>query len=703
MANSIVQKGGAFAGVNKRELVMPIGLVAILALMIVPLPPVILDALLAINITLALMVLLTAIQVRQPLDFSVFPSLLLVTTLFRLSLNVSTTRLILLDGDAGTNGAGQIIETFGLFVVGGSYVVGIVVFLILTLINFIVITRGSGRIAEVSARFTLDALPGKQMSIDSDLASGLITQSEAKRRRKELAQETDFYGAMDGSSKFVRGDAIAGLIITGINILGGLIIGVVELDMTVGVAAETYTVLTIGDGLVSQIPSLLVSTAAGVVVTRASDDGDLGGQFKKQLFMKPSVLVASSVIVLGFIAVPGMPVVSFLLIAAALMYAARKAIEAAKEEPTEVVEEGVNPEESSEEEQLLDLLPVQPLQLEVGYALIPMADAKEGGEIVKRVAGLRKNIARELGVVMPVMHLKDNLELDSGEYRLMIHGVEIVRGSVMPDRILAMDPGDVREIISGIETIEPAFGLPALWIREGEKTQAELAGYTVVQPAAVIVTHISEAIQREAHQLLGRDELQDLLEVIAMRSPKVVDELVPNVLTHAEILGVLRGLLRERVSIRDLRTILETLSEACRLSKSTNFLTERVRERLGSAIVQSVIGSDNKLHAAIFDAASENALRQVLIRQENDVAIAPDLGMAQNLLAQFQKAVQVLHERGYDASVVVPTDLRYALWRFASRFVPQVHFIGQNELPSRVELNTEITMSLHNVSRPRVS
>ncbi len=700
----MVQKGGFLTGVNKRELVMPIGLVAILGLMILPLPPLLLDSLLAVNITLALMVLLTAIQVRQPLDFSVFPSLLLVTTLFRLSLNVSTTRLILLEGDSGTDGAGQIIETFGLFVVGGSYVVGIVVFLILTLINFIVITRGSGRIAEVSARFTLDALPGKQMSIDSDLASGLITQPEAKKRRKELAQETDFYGAMDGSSKFVRGDAIAGLIITAINIIGGLIIGVVELDMTVGAAAETYTVLTIGDGLVSQIPSLLVSTAAGVVVTRASDDGDLGGQFKKQLFMKPSVLIACAVILIGFMAVPGMPILSFALIAGALVYAARKAVDAAAESPTELAEEeGGEAQEATEEEKLLDMLPVQPLQLEVGYALIPMADAKEGGEIVKRVAGLRKNIARELGVVMPVMHLKDNLELDSGEYRLMIHGVEIVRGSVMPDRVLAMDPGDVREAISGIETIEPAFGLPALWIREGDKTQAELAGYTVVQPAAVIVTHISEAIQREAHQLLGRDELQDLLEVIAMRSPKVVDELVPNVLTHAEILAVLRGLLRERVSVRDLRTILETLSEASRLSKSTQFLTERVRERLGSAIVQSVMGGDNKLHAAIFDAVSENALRQVVIRQENDVAIAPDLTMAQNLLAQLQQAVQVLHERGFDATVVVPTDLRYALWRFASRFVPQVHFIGQNELPSRVELNTELTMSLNNVSRPRAS
>ena len=703
MPNTLAQKGGLFAGVNRRNLVMPIGLVAVLGLMILPLPPIILDSLLALNITLALMVLLTAIQVRQPLDFSVFPSLLLVTTLFRLSLNVSTTRLILLEGNSGTDGAGQIIETFGLFVVGGSYVVGIVVFLILTLINFIVITRGSGRIAEVSARFTLDALPGKQMSIDSDLASGLITQPEAKQRRRELALETDFYGAMDGSSKFVRGDAIAGLIITAINIIGGLIIGVVELNMTVGDAAETYTVLTIGDGLVSQIPSLLVSTAAGVVVTRASDDGDLGGQFKKQLFMKPSVLVACALILFGFIAVPGMPVFSFVAIALALLFAARNASRAeSRESTTETVLEPDAPE-ATEEEKLLDMLPVQPLQLEVGYALIPMADAKEGGEIVKRVTGLRKNIARELGIVMPVMHLKDNLELEAGEYRLMIHGVEIVRGSVMPDRILAMDPGDVREKVTGIETVEPAFGLPALWIREADKTRAELAGYTVVQPAAVIVTHISEAIQREAHQLLGRDELQDLLEVIAMRSPKVVDELVPNVLTHAEILAVLRGLLRERVSVRDLRTILETLAEAARMSKSTQFLTERVRERLGSAIVQSVLAADNKLHAAIFDAVSENALRQVLIRQENDVAIAPDLGMAQNLLAQLQQAVQVLHERGFDAAVVVPTDLRYALWRFASRFVPQVHFIGQNELPSRVELNTELTMSLNNMSRQRAS
>lgn len=693
---------GLFAGVTGQSLIMPMGLVCILGLMILPVPPILLDTLLAANITISLIVLLTAIQVRTSLDFSVFPSLLLITTLFRLALNVSTTRLILLKGGDGTDGAGQIIETFGLFVVGGSYVVGIVVFLILTLINFMVITRGSGRIAEVSARFTLDALPGKQMSIDSDLASGLITQDKAKRRRVELSLETDFYGAMDGSSKFVRGDAVAGLIITAINIIGGLIIGVTELNMTVGDAAQTYTVLTIGDGLVSQIPALLISTAAGVVVTRSNDEGDLGGQVKRQLFSSPIVLVATSLSLGGFILMPGMPTFSFALLGGILLYAAKRSYEKPPVKDEDELEEARR-EDATEDEQILDLLPVQPLQLEVGYGLIPMADVNDDGAIVKRVSGLRKNIARDLGVVMPAMHLRDNLELDSGEYRLLIHGVEVVRGSVMPDRILAMDPGDVRQKIDGVSTIEPAFGLPALWIREGQKTQAELSGYTVVQPAAVIVTHISEAIQREAHQLIGRDELQELIEVVAMRSPKVVDELLPNVLTHAEVLAVLRTMLKERVSIRDLRTILETLSEASRISKSTQFLSERVRQRLGSSIVQGVMGPDNKLHAAIFDAASENSIRTVLIRQENDVAIAPDLSMAQHLLAQFQKAVQVMHERGHDAVVVVPTDLRYALWRFASRFVPQIHFIGQNELPSRVELTTELTMTLHPVAKARAS
>jgi flagellar biosynthesis protein FlhA len=702
MAAPTTIQSGFFAGVRQRDLIVPVGLVGILGLMIVPLPTLALDGLLAINITLSLVVLLTAVQIRRAMDFSVFPTLLLITTLFRLALNVSTTRLILLHGSEGTGGAGEIIETFGVFVVGGSYVVGIVIFLILTLINFVVITRGSGRIAEVSARFTLDALPGKQMSIDSDLASGLITQPEAKARRQDLANEADFYGAMDGSSKFVRGDAIAGLVITAINIIGGLIIGVAQNDMSVGDAATTYTILTIGDGLVAQIPALLVSTAAGVVVTRTDEAADLGGQISFQLFSNPKVLVASAVGVGGLMMVPGMPVIGFGILMGSLLYRAKKAAEEPPQKqgelgPIQSVEEPGDRRED-EEGEIFDLLPVQALQLEVGYGLIPLVDAKESGEIIKRVTGLRKNMARDLGLVLPPLHLKDNLELDPGEYRLMIHGVEIVRGSVMPDRLLAMDPGDVRDKIDGIETVEPAFGLPAIWIRQGQRSEADLAGYTVVQPAAVVVTHISEAIQSEAHQLIGREALQDLLDVVAHRSPKVVDELIPNVLSHAEILAVLRNLLKERVSIRDLRTILETLAEASRHSKTTYFLAESVRERLGPAVVQSLCDQHQRLHAAIFDAASENALRSVTLRQENDVSLAPDLAMAQRLLEQLQEAVTRLHEKGHEAVIVTPADLRYALWKFASRFVPQLQVIGQNELPARIELITEMSMNVPSVA-----
>ncbi len=685
----------------RTDLAMPLTMVGILGLMIVPLPTTILDLLLAVNITVAVVVLLTAIQVRRPLDFSVFPSLLLVTTLFRLSLNVSTTRLILLDGADGTEAAGDIVATFGAFVVGGSYVVGIVVFLILTLINFIVITRGSGRIAEVSARFTLDALPGKQMSIDSDLAAGLITQDQARKRRRELSQETDFYGAMDGASRFVRGDAIAGLVITAINIIGGLIIGTLQMDMSLGDAAQTYTVLTIGDGLVSQIPALLISTSAGVAVTRAADDSDLGAQLVRQLLNNPRVMTAGAIILVGLSLVPGMPTVIFLALAALLAYLARRgaAAEAADgtatpgaTSPPGGTPKGPSPED--EQARVERLLPVETLELEVGYGLLPLVDTREGGEVVKRINRLRENFARDLGLVLPPVHVRDNLELAPGEYRLLIHGVEQARGSVMPERLMAMDPGDVRQPVDGVETVEPAFGLPALWIRSGDKGRAELAGYTVVEPAAVIITHISEVLQRDADQLIGREEMQQLLDVTARRRPRVVDELIPTVLNHAEVLAVLRALLRERVSIRDLATILETLAEAARYGKSVPFLVDQVRRRLGPAIVQSMLGPDGKLHAAILDAATEDALRPFVMRNEADVNLAPDLPTAQAFLTQLQAAVRRLHDLGYSAVFIVPADLRFPIWRFASRFAHQAHIVAQSELPPRVDVVTEATVSL---------
>ncbi len=699
------------AGVNRRDLILPMGLVSIIGLMILPLPPVLLDLLLAANITLALVMLLTSVNVRRTLDFSVFPSLLLVTTLFRLALNISTTRLILLGGHEGTDAAGSIVQTFGDFVVGGSYIVGAVVFLILTLINFIVITKGSGRVAEVSARFTLDALPGKQMSIDSDLAAGLITQDQARTRRSELAQETDFHGAMDGSSKFVRGDAIAGLVITAINIIGGLIIGTLQQDMAVGDAVQAYTILTIGDGLVSQIPALLVSTAAGLVVTRTTSDGnDLGVQLAGQLFGSPKVMTATSLVLFGLMLVPGMPTVAFLVIIAGLLFGARRlpAILPGGGTPREGGRAGPDARppgapdagpgtQPDQKARLMDVLPVQTLELEVGYGLIPLVSGGENdakGDLVDRVAALRQNFARDMGIILPPIHLKDNLELAPGAYRLLIRGVADIDGEVMPDRLMAMDPGDVRETVDGVETTEPAFGLPALWIRSAHRTRAELAGYTVVAPAAVIITHVSEALVREAHQLIGREELQALLDIVSDHSPRVVDELIPTVLSHVEVLAVLRMLLREQVSVRDLRTILESLSENARQSKATHFLAEQVRQRLGPRIAQSLMGPDGKLHAAIFDAPSEDALRSVTMRHDGDVALAPDLGMAREVLEQLKVASDTLHDLGYPALIVAPSDLRYPLVKFATRFLPQVRFMSQSELPPRVELITHRTLGL---------
>ena len=696
---------------RRRDLLMPVVLVGILALMILPLPTFALDALLAVNIALSMILLLTAIQVRRTLDFSVFPSLLLVVTLFRLALNVSTTRLILLNGGEGTGAAGDIIETFGQFVVGGNIVIGVVVFLILTIINFVVITKGSGRIAEVSARFALDALPGKQMGIDAEVSAGLITQDQARKRRTDLARETEFYGAMDGGSKFVRGDAIAGLIITGINILGGLIIGVAQLDMAFGEAAQTFTVLTIGDGLVSQIPSLLVSTSAGIVVSRAADDRDLGAQVVAQVFRNPRVLASAALILGGVALVPGMPLIPFLFIVGGLLWMARQGGAVAGSDPSAPGAAGARPGRRpdggpgdggsgaagpgpGQSDEIAAILPVESLELEVGYQLVPLVDTREDGEIAKRVTGLRRQFARELGIILPPVHLKDNLELGPGEYRLLVHGVEVARGSVMPDRLMAMDPGDIRTRVEGIDTIEPAFGLPAVWIRRGDKAKAELSGYTVVDPAVVIVTHVSEILHREAGRLIDRDGLQQLLDVVASRSPRVVEELLPNVMTYAEVLSVLRALLAERVSIRNLKVVLEALSEAARHGKALPYLVDQVRLRLGPAIAQGLMGPDGKLHVSMLDVATEDALRAVVVRNETDVRIAPDMALAQRLLTQLKRASDLLNARGHSGVVLAPEDLRYPLWRFTHRFLPQMAVVGQGELPPHIEVIAVYTVTL---------
>lgn len=676
------------------EMGMPIAIIGILSLMILPLPPILLDILIAINITTAILMVMTSIQVKDALEFSVFPSLLLMTTLFRLALNVASTRLILLDGGSGAEAAGEIIETFGVFIIGGNYAVGIVVFLILTLINFIVITKGAGRIAEVTARFTLDSLPGKQMSIDSDLASGLIDQEEAKKRRSNLTRETDFYGAMDGASKFVRGDAIAGLVITAINLIGGLFVGMVQLDLTFGDAASAYTLLTIGDALVSQVPALLISTASGMVITRVSDERELGAQVGGQMLTNPRVLVASAGIVGALALVPNMPLTPFALIIGGLAFAARSKPTSEDGKKDQKTKAKKAKKELSEDEQLQQMLPVEMLELEVGYALVKLVDNREGGEIVKRISGLRRNFAKDMGIILPPVHVRDNLELKPGEYRLLIQGVEMARGVVMPDRLMAMDPGDAREQIEGIKTTEPAFGLPALWIRSGQKTKAEVAGYTVVEPATVVVTHISDVLGREAYQLVDRDGLQRLLEVVAVRSPKIVEELIPGILSHAEVLGVIRGLLKEGVAVRDMRAILEALTEAAPRSKNLPYLIDRVRMRLGGSIVQSLIAPDGKLYVGIFDSQSEDSLRAFVTRSETEVALAPDLTTAQNLVTQLQRVLQTHQGEGRPPVIIVPPDLRYAIQHFAIRFVSGLFVVSQREIPPRIDVTSNIPLTL---------
>jgi len=676
----------------KRDAVVPLLVVGVLGLMILPVPSSVLDLLLAVNITIALAVMLSAMHIKKPLDFSVFPSLLLITTLFRLGLNVSSTRLILLSGGDGTAAAGKVIQTFGNFVVGGNYIVGLVIFLILIIINFVVITKGSGRIAEVGARFTLDALPGKQMSIDSDLAAGIMNQEQAKARREELSREADFYGAMDGANKFVRGDAIAGLIITGINIVGGLVIGTAQAGLSMGEAAELYTILTIGDGLVSQIPSLIIATAAGLVVTRSTDGRTLGNQVLSETMTNPRVLSSASAVVGSMALLPGLPAIPFLGLAGGLWWVKRNLPDEGAQ--TAAADATAAPDKPTEEEEIQDMLIVEPLQLELGFSLVPLVSRERGGELLDRIVGLRKRFAKELGIVIPPVNLRDSLDIGGGEYRVLVHGVTVASGTLMTDRVLAMDPGNAAEPIDGTPTRDPAFGIPAVWISPDDVDRAELAGYTCVEPAAVVATHLSEIFREHACELVGRQELQELVDVVARRHPKLVDDLIPNIVGYSEIHAVVRSLLSENVSIRDLRTILEGIADAARVSKNPVHLAEAVRKRLGPSIGQTLMEPDGKLYAALLDPGCEEAMRTCLISNEHDTALAPDLPTAQSLLGGIQRAVEALGVAGHRPVIVAPSDLRFAFWKFVNRFMPQVTVVAQQELPPRMEVSALTTVSL---------
>jgi flagellar biosynthesis protein FlhA len=670
--------------------VVPILLVGVVVMMIIPIPPVLLDVLLAFSFTLALVVLFVSLYVSRPLDFSSYPALVLMTTLFRLGMNISTTRLILLYGDGGTDAAGHVIQAFGNFVLGGNFAIGIVIFLIIVMVNFMVITKGATRIAEVAARFTLDAMPGKQMAIDSDLNSGLINEAEAKAKRKDLSAEAEFYGSMDGASKFVRGDAVAGILITAINIFGGIFIGVFMKKMNWLEAAQTYTLLTVGDGLVTQIPALLISTSAGIIVARAASGEDLGTEVSTQLtrFSKPLQL-ASGVSVL-FALVPGLPFLPFIVLGVAT---GLLSMGASQLPDSERMPDGSTKEKSvaggedqpallapGSTEEVKSLLGVDLLELEVGYELVPLVDAASGGDLIERIRGLRRQFAMDMGFIVPSIHIRDNIRLEPAQYRLMLKGVEIAKGLIKPRHHLAMDPGGIEAKIPGIPTKEPAFGLDALWIPDSEKDRALFSGYTVVDPATVITTHITEVIKRHSHEILGRQETQVLLDTLSQNSPKLVEEVVPMLLPLGTVQQVLANLLREGVSIKDLRTILETLADWGSSVKVPERLTEYVRRSLARAITAKHISPEGILPLVSMTPQVERALNDALQITEHGSYLALEPSVAQRIISRIRASAEKFGQSGHTPVLLAPAAIRSALFAFTERFVPGFVVLSHQEI-----------------------
>lgn len=683
-------------GTRPREFVVAGGLIAILVVMVIPIPTFLLDILLSFSIMLSLIILMVSILMLSPLDFSVFPSLLLLVTLVRLSLNVASTRIILLHGNEGPGAAGQVIQSFGSFVVGGNYVVGAVIFIILVIINFIVITKGSVRTSEVAARFTLDAIPGKQMSIDADLNAGLITEEEARTRRRNLEREADFYGSMDGAIRFVRGDAIAGILITLINVVGGFAIGVFQQDMGVGDAAKVYTLLTIGDGLVTQLPALVVSTAAGLVVTRATTDKNLPNELIQQMTNNPAAFLIAGVVLFIFGLIPGLPHFPFFFMAflAALVNyrlfknsqkkekIQKKKIEAEKKIPAP--------------ERVESILPLDIMELEVGYELIPLVDADRNGELLDRIKSVRRQFALEMGFIVPPLHIRDNLQLKPSEYAILIKGVEVTRGSVMVGKFLAMSPGKTEQELSGVKTQEPTFGLPAIWINASAKQEAQVAGYTVVDPATVITTHIKETIKRNAHDLLGRQEVQALLDKFKETNPKVIEELIPNLMSLGKLQKVLQNLLKEQVSIRDLRTILETLADYAPKIDDQDMLTEYVRQALARPISKQYVAKDGSLSVLTLDKQVEEIIQGSIQKTDINSFLALEPTVAEKILLKIKEAVETVTPRTETVPVLLASPfVRIYLRRLTERFLPDLVVLSHNEVVSTVQIKTLKVVTLN--------
>ncbi len=664
---------------NVVQMAAPILILMVLSMMVLPLPPFILDLFFTFNIAIAVLVLMVAVNTQKTLDFSVFPTVLLVTTLLRLSLNVASTRVVLLEGHNGPDAAGKVIEAFGHFLVGGNFAVGIIVFMILVVINFIVITKGAGRVAEVSARFTLDAMPGKQMAIDADLNAGLIGEEEARRRRSDISRESEFYGSMDGASKFVRGDAIAGIVIMLLNIVGGLIVGMAQHDMPIAEASRVYTLLAIGDGLVAQIPGLIISIAAGLVVTRVSDDRDMGQQFVIQIFSNPKVLgiTAGIIALLGMI--PGMPNLVFLLIAGGLAWFTWRLANKQQQTVSTPVKVAPPPIPEAVEASWSDVAPLDVLGLEVGYRLIPLVDKSQDGELLRRIRGIRKKFAQEVGFLVSPVHIRDNLELKPNAYRILLKGVEVGAAEAYAGQFLAINPGRVAGTLSGTPTKDPAFGLPAVWIDIMQRDQAQAYGYTVVDASTVVATHLNHLILTHAAELLGRQEVQQLLDHLAKEMPKLVEDLVPKVLPLGSLQKILQGLLDEGVHIRDMRTIIETVADHALRTQSADDLIVQVRIALGRAIVQQLFPGNGEMQVMSLDPTLERLLAQAVAGGSENTSFEP--GLADTLVRETAAAAGRQEGLGLPAVLLVPSSLRLLLSRFLRRTVPQLKVLSHNEVP----------------------
>lgn len=693
---------GNFASLSRGNLGVPLLVLVMLGMMTLPVPPFLLDVFFTFNIALSIVVLLVSVYALRPLDFAVFPTILLVSTLLRLALNVASSRVVLLHGQDGHDAAGKVIQAFGEVVIGGNYVVGAVIFAILMIINFVVVTKGAGRISEVSARFTLDAMPGKQMAIDADLNAGLIDQNEAKKRRAEVSQEADFYGSMDGASKFVRGDAIAGLLILFINLIGGMAIGIVQHGLTFGEAGRIYSLLTIGDGLVAQIPSLLLSTAAAIMVTRVSSSEDMGQQVNRQMFTSPKALAVSAAILVAMGLVPGMPHVSFIGLGAIsaggawwIWHKSKKAQEAAAQEVQRQQE--LLPAQRPQETKELgwdDVTPVDMVGLEVGYRLIPLVDRNQGGQLLARIKGVRKKLSQEMGFLMPSVHIRDNLDLLPNAYRLTLMGVSVAEAEVYPDRELAINPGQVFGTLSGIAAKDPAFGLEAVWIDASQRDQAQSLGYTVVDASTVVATHLNQILHKHAHELLGHEEVQQLMQLLAKSSPKLAEELVPGLVSLSTLLKVLQNLLQEQVPVRDIRTIAEAIANVAPKSQDPAAMVAAVRVALSRAIVQGIVGLEPELPVITLEPRLEqillNSMQKAGQGAEDGILLEP--GMAEKLQRSLVDAAQRQEMLGKPAILLVAGPIRSMMSRFARLAVPTMNVLAYQEIPDNKQVTIVATV-----------